>query len=543
LERQSTRKILRNIGVSFLIVIGILVIFTTFFLKNIVNNQLKKEIENTFGGFYTLNFEKSATSLSFTGFNVQFEGVTFSSDTSNLGMLARYPALFFKSDKLRVLEINIFEVFWGPEINTGKVQIDKPELLFYVPESGMPPGTEESGSSESAIERINMKEISLIEGKASFVFHRNQNDTLFAGSNLSLHIENLGFNLLSEESVLNTATLDQMEFSLNQLRMSPEDSEYDYEIDSLSFNYKAELLACYDLSMKPKANAIQMARNTPFRRTVFDMEIDSLIYQSKDFKALKRGESIKGQSLKLMGLRLHLDRNKSIALDESRYKKLFHESLLALPFHVELDTIQINNALIDYKIHQRRQEPTGNLILSGLNGIITPIDTRNRQEIKAKFTGRFMREASFAFNMNLPLKSPKKHSYNGNIGSMSFRGLNPLISNLTRVRMDAGTIQSIEFQGNAGELLNEGSMKLIYSDLKLSVTDNSNNKKWLQSGLGNLLVRNNSKADKAGNPVIIQYSYQRPHYKDHLDLYAGGLIDGFAQGVLPKVIYQMVMGN
>lgn len=542
MNRPATRAF-KNIGISLLIVIGSLAIFTTFFLKNIVNNQLKKEVEKTFGGFYTLNFEKSTTSLSVSGFNVQFEGVTFNSDTSNLNMLARYPALFFKTDKLKVLDINIFEVFLGPEINTGGVQIDKPELLFYIPEGGKPPDSDESSASSSGIERIKVKEISLNEGKASFLFHGNQKDTLISGHDVSLHITDLDIDLLSQSNVLNSATAEQIKLSLKELRLSPENSEYAYEMDSLAFNYQAELLAGYDLSMKPKGNPIQMAGSTAFRKTVFDLEIDSLLYKSKDFRSLKQLETIKGQSLNLMGLRLLLHRNKSLPLDESQYKKLFHQSLLALPLHVELDSISITNALIDYKIHQRRPEPTGNLILSALSGVVTPVNTRTREEIKARFKGRFMREATFTFNMNLPLKKPENHSYSGNIGSMSFRGLNPLISNLTKVRMDAGTIQSIDFRGTANELLNQGNMKLVYSDLKLSVTDNSNNRKWLQSGVSNLLIRNNSKSAKTGEPVSIQYRYQRPYYKDHLDLYAGGLIDGFAQGVLPSLIYQMVMGN
>lgn len=542
MNRPATRAF-KNIGISLLIVIGSLAIFTTFFLKNIVNNQLKKEVEKTFGGFYTLNFEKSTTSLSVSGFNVQFEGVTFNSDTSNLNMLARYPALFFKTDKLKVLDINIFEVFLGPEINTGGVQIDKPELLFYIPEGGKPPDSDESSASSSGIERIKVKEISLTEGKASFLFHSNQKDTLISGHDVSLDITDLDIDLLSQSNVLNSGTAEQIKLSLKELKLSPENSEYAYEMDSLAFNYQAELLAGYALSMKPKGAPIQMAGSTAFRKTIFDLEVDSLLYKSKDFRSLKRLETIKGQSLNLMGLRLLLHRNKSLPLDESQYKKLFHQSLLALPLQVELDSISITNTLIDYKIHQRRPEPTGNLILSALSGVVTPVNTRTREDIKARFKGRFMREATFTFNMNLPLKNPENHSYSGNIGSMSFRGLNPLISNLTKVRMDAGTIQSIDFRGTANELLNQGNMKLVYSDLKLSVTDNSNNRKWLQSGVSNLLIRNNSKSAKTGEPVSIQYRYQRPHYKDHLDLYAGGLIDGFAQGVLPSLIYQMVMGN
>lgn len=540
---EPLKKVLKRIAVGLLVFITLLTIFTTFFLKDIVNNQLKKEIENTFGGFYSLTFDRSATSLSFKGFNVQFEGVTFNSDTSNLYMLTRYPALFFKTDKLQVLEINVLEIFWGAEINTGRILVEKPELVFYVPDQNISPGNEESNTSESTIERINLKEINLTEGKASFVFQKNQNDTLFYGNNVSLLIENLGFNLLSEANVLNTATMEQMEFTLNDLKMSPLDSEYDYGLDSMSFNYKNESLSCYDLSVKPKGNPVRMASNTQYRKTIFDMEVDSLIYQSKDFRALKRGESIKGQSLKLMGLRLYLDRNKSIPLNEDRYKQLFHESLLALPLHVELDTVQVSNALIDYKIHEYKKNEPGNLILSRINGLITQIDTRNRDEIKAEFKGRFMDEAPFTFNINLPLQKPKQHTYNGSIGSMSFKALNPLIGNLTRVRMEEGTINSIRFKGTGGDLLNEGTMTLLYKDLKLSVTDNSNNRRWLQSGIGNLLVRNNSKSDNTGDPISIQYSYKRPHYKDHLDLYAGGLIDGFAQGVLPKAIYSLVMGN
>ena len=536
------KKVLKRIAVGLLVFVALLTVFTTFFLKDIVNNQLKKEIENTFGGFYSLTFDKSSTSLSFKGFNVQFEGVTFNSDTSNLYMLTKYPALFFKTEKLQVLEISILEFFWGPEINTGKILVEKPDLLFYVPDQDLSPDNSESNSGKSAIEKINLEVIDLKEGKASFVFQQNQNDTLFAGKNVSLHIENLGFNLLSNANVLNTATMEQMEFSLNDLKMSPPDSEYNYGLDSMSFNYKKESLSCYDLSVKPKGNPVRMASNHRFRKTIFDIEVDSLIYQSKDFKALKRGESIKGQSLKLMGLRLQLDRNKSLPLNEDRHKKLFHESLLALPLHVELDTIQINNALIDYKIHQQRKE-AGNLMLSGVEGLITQIDTKRRNVVRAEFKGRFMRESAFAFNVSLPLQKPKEHTYNGSIGGMSFRGLNPLISNLTRVRMEEGTIQRIQFHGSGGDLLNSGTMTLLYKNLKFSVTDNANNRRWLQSGIGNLLVRNNNKSDKAGEPLSIQYSYKRPHYKDHLDLYAGGLIDGFAQGVLPKAIYTLVMGN
>ena len=152
-----------------------------------------------------------------------------------------------------------------------------------------------------------------------------------------------------------------------------------------------------------------------------------------------------------------------------------------------------------------------------------------------------MNASAFWLQLNLPLSTPEKHSYKGEIESMKFTALNPLIANLTRVQMENGTLEHIAFSGTGGTLLNQGQMTLRYSDFKFSLTNKANDKRWLQSGLGNLLVRGSNKTDKQGEPLTISYSYKRPPYKDHLDLYAGGLIDGFAQGVLPKLIYQLVM--
>ena len=109
--------------------------------------------------------------------------------------------------------------------------------------------------------------------------------------------------------------------------------------------------------------------------------------------------------------------------------------------------------------------------------------------------------------------------------------------------MEEGWIERIDFDGKGSEYLNQGVMKIAFHDLKLSVTNDNNKKKWIQSGLGNLITRNNNRTDESETADQLEYSYERPHYKDHLDMYGGGLINGFALGILPKPIYNLVMNN
>lgn len=517
-------------------------VFVTFFLKDIVNNRLQKEIKSTFGEFYQLSFDRSATALSTSGFSISFQKVEFKTDTSNAYMLTKYPAIFFETDLLKINNIHVLNLLLDSKLAVGSVAIDEPQLLFFIPKNGE--ALDDSGSQSNSndfIEHIDINDISIKDGKASFVFQKHRSDTLFSGKNFFLNIENLGLDLKSKENIVRTGTLNQMEFSLESLKMAPLNSDYTYAIDVIAFNYQEEIFQAKKLAIKPTGNPKQMAATSQFRKSIFSIQVDSLAYLSKDFNALKNREYVNGELLNIMGLNMVIDRNKSIPLDETKHKKLFHQSLMELPIDINLDSILIKNTSIDYRVHSKGNNKPGRLLLTKIDGSIANINTEAQSDVEAKFEGTFMADGPFNLNIQLPLSKPKTHSYNGNIGAMDFTSLNPLVANLTKVKMEEGKIERIDFDGVGSELVNEGNMTLAFSDLKLSVTGSDNSKKWLQSGLGNLLVRNNNRTDGASATDSIKYTYQRPPYKDHLDLYGTGLINGFAKGVLPKAIYSMVM--
>ena len=84
---KSWKRVIKRIAVGLLIFVALLGVFATFFLKDIVNNQLQKQIKSTFGDFYQLSYESSSTALSTSGFSINFEKVLFEADTSNQLMM------------------------------------------------------------------------------------------------------------------------------------------------------------------------------------------------------------------------------------------------------------------------------------------------------------------------------------------------------------------------------------------------------------------------------------------------------------------------
>lgn len=539
-------RIFKITGLSVLTAIFLISIFVTFFLKDIINNRLKKEIKDTFGDFYTLSFENSYTSLSWNGFNVEFEKVAFETDTSNRFMMIRYPAVFFKTNSFRVVNINISDLFFRSVIDVNKVAIEKPELLFFIPEKASAAQSDGPKSQEvkkNAIDSIRVANFDLTDGHASFVFHRNLADTLYSGNQVNVKMEGLKIDLNSTESIIKTSKVEQVAFSLNEIILSPKESDYKYLIDGIKFNYKEELLRVNGVKISSKRDPYKMTLESKFRKTIFNISLDTLIYKSAHFKELKDLSAIKGTSLSLVKLNMQLARNKSIPLDETRYKELFHQSFLHLPIPVEIDSLYLKNSSIDYKVYSDKELQPGNLMLTKLNATISNLYTEaeKRDTIKADFKGIFMQDGPFSIEFNLPLNDPKNHTYKGYIGSMEFTSLNPLIANLTRIQLAEGRINRLDFEGRGNQLKNWGTMRSDFQGLKLKVTDSKNNVRWLQSGLGNLIARKNNRGNRNGFVEPIDYVFQRPPYKDHLTLYAGGLIEGFALSILPESVYKLIM--
>ncbi|WP_323757120.1 hypothetical protein [Roseivirga sp.] len=538
-------KIFKITGLTVFIAVFLMSIFVTFFLKDLINNRLKKEIKDTFGDFYTLSFENSYTSLSWNGFNIEFEKVDFETDTANKFMMIRYPAVFFKTNSFKVVDINISHLFFRSVIDVNSVAIHQPELLFFIPEksSYSQSDSPKEEVKKSAIDSIRVANFDLTSGHASFVFHRNSADTLYAGEQVNVKMEGLEIDLNSTESIIKTSKVEQVAFSLNEILLSPKDSGYKYLIEGIIFDYQNELLQCFGVKVTSKRNPYKMTLENKYRETIFNLSLDTLTYKSANFKELKDLSSIKGTALHLVNLNMDLVRNKSIPLDETLYKKLFQESFLSLPIPVEIDSLYLKNSSIDYKLYSNKEPHPGHLMLTELDATISNLYTKNekRDVITASFKGVFMQDAPFTFEAKLPLKDPKNHTYKGHIGAMEFTSLNPLIANLTRIKLAEGKINSIHFEGRGNQLKNWGAIRSDFEGLKLKVTDNQNNERWLQSGLGNLIARKNNRRGKNGLVEPIEYIFERPPYKDHLTLYAGGLIDGFALSILPKSVYNLIM--
>lgn len=179
-------------------------------------------------------------------------------------------------------------------------------------------------------------------------------------------------------------------------------------------------------------------------------------------------------------------------------KKLPQQLLGDLNVYVNVKTINIFNGYISYEEHPRDSVSPGQIFFDHLEGQIQNVtndqvllDRKTRLSLQLKT--RLMGKSPFRMHMNMPLK----HRYNyftfgGTLDKVVLPDLNPVLMPLTRLKIEKGVVESLDFFGMANEDYAEGTVRLFYHDLKVSVLDKKipHRKIKLRSFILNQLIRN-----------------------------------------------------
>jgi hypothetical protein len=178
-------------------------------------------------------------------------------------------------------------------------------------------------------------------------------------------------------------------------------------------------------------------------------------------------------------------------------KKLPQQLLGDLNVTVNIKTVNIINGFISYEEHPRDSTSSGQIFFDQLEGQIQNVTNDRvlpdrKTRLSLRLSTRLMGRSPFRIHMNMPLK----HRYNyftfgGSLDRVVLPDLNPVLMPLTRLRIEKGVVESLGFFGMANEDYAEGTVRLFYHDLKVSVLDKKipHRKKKLRSFILNQIIR------------------------------------------------------
>jgi hypothetical protein len=116
--------------------------------------------------------------------------------------------------------------------------------------------------------------------------------------------------------------------------------------------------------------------------------------------------------------------------------------------------------------------------------------------------------------MSIPVASPEfSMQYSGSLSRMDLRTLNSFLEVSDQMRIKAGVIQEVTFKVNVASGRASGTLRGVYTDLKLAAIDKyTRSEKGFSNGVisfiaNNLKIRRNNIPDKSGSMKIGEVKY------------------------------------
>jgi hypothetical protein len=537
-------RIIKRLAAILLIVVIATGVFVVFFLENIIIKTLDNKIEATFGSNYQLKYDSEKIRLDGLRVNFSFEKVKFSTDTSHNSLTENYPILFFEATNFSVQGISVIDLLLNKSINVEHLELNQPELLILKRGNTQQEIQQQTDSVQSEIpkillEYISLNSLSILNGKGAIISYQNKADTLYSAKEISLKIKEIQTDLSSNIIDPNTIKLKDIDLKLDQVFLNPTFSAYKFLVDKGHLRLKKGVLEGFGITAFPKKSFYQTSLESKYRKTLYDIKLDTFLCQSEHLMKMFSDQLFKTSSIELKNIQANFFENNNIAKEENVIKPLLNESILNIPFDMDIDSIMIKNGFIQYQFLAKNSEIPALIEFTELNGLIANIrkSTGKADTVKVFLESKFMHEAPFTFIAEYPLSNINYQWYSGHIRSMPFTSFKPAFRGTKKIDFKKGQINNIFFTGIIEESKTSGQLIFDYEGLKVQIYSKKQKKKWLKSKISNLIIRNNGKQSKEKTNQQVNFNYERPPSVGQFGLYAHGIMDGLAQVILPKSIY------
>ena len=244
------------------------------------------------------------------------------------------------------------------------------------------------------------------------------------------------------------------------------------------------------------------------------------------------------QCITINDLNASIFRDKPLVFPNKPDTKLLHQIMAELGVKVNIDTIKVKKADIQYEEFVKQAVGPGvvsfnNLYASVYN--ITNIDTlsekvkhRAYMDAQCNVMNKTLLQASFSF----PLREGiGKYTASGKMKDADLADFNPMLQEVAFVKIEKGHLIDLSFEFNYDLYRSDGSMNFIYEDLKINTLDKESNESTglgeeIKSFLANtFIVKTNNKADNSFRVGAI--SAERDPKKSVFNYWWKSLLTGF----------------
>lgn len=526
-SKVRKKGFIRTIGIIIIIILSLLAVayfgfkmYEKYFLESELNSALRKST----GGLYSFAYDEMT--LDEVNGTLEIKNLNLYYDSVKYKLLEEKPSTIFiiNIPQLNINGIKTPQALLANEIDASVVRIQRPNIQLIHTNAGKYAKriTPEKEVYEQILGDLTKIKIDSVMIEDAGMQISNLKDT----TKNSLQIKNvniaLGDILVNEKG---QADLDRYMFA-KSIQMSCgkiyhilNGGWYALKADSIYLSTDSKQLAIDEFQLEPRYDEETFVRKRPYQVDRFDVRSRKIMVHGIDMQELTE-ENICIDSVIAHNLQLDIYRDLSYERDTlNRVGKYPHQLIAKLPIPLYIGVLQMYEASITYKERSAKTKMAGEVkflhTAAAIHNISNiPDSTAKYPYIDAYVDTRFLNRAPLNVKWRFYINDPQgKFDITAEMGLINATYLNELTEPMGPMHIDRGIIDKLKMQLFGTNMNMEGTVELLYRDLKVKaikvVDDQEFKQQGLKSFVANLIIKNNNPARKDKTPRIARVQNER----------------------------------
>jgi hypothetical protein len=350
--------------------------------------------------------------------------------------------------------------------------------------------------------------------------------------------EKITFNLSNFriENKPSTGFIHSTDFSFSVQNTKHQDKKkfYQFAIGSSEYSSKSNRFTARDIRLIPNFSKEKFNKQTGYQADYYKGKIDSVIISQPNLRRWFEKNELAGKFMSVRGLDFDIYRDKRLPFDETRRPEMLQDMIKDLPYPVQIDSLRLINASINYTEQPELGDKEGKISFSAINVTLKPFTNMKASnskipDFRLDGTATIMDSCQMKVSMNYQMNHPDNlFTASGSLSPFNMRILNPVLEPLSLVSIRTGQVDQFNFNFTADRKQSTGQLWFGYSDMRISVLElkdgNTKETKFASFIANSFLLKSRNPRGKELEPDEI--SFQRDEKRSVLNYWWKSIFSG-----------------
>lgn len=505
--------------------------------KKILDRQLSRSVSESSDSLYTLAYKEIHLNL-LTG-SMSIDNLVLLPDSSVYARMVqerRAPSTVYNAQmsSLEISGMNIIKYFTKKRIDANVFVMKDPEITVIDDQRSIDttPKVDLYQSISNSIRGFRVGRISLSDTKLTFTqIRKDSSKVLTQLQGVDIQLRNFQVDSISAYDPSRFFYAQNFELGLDKWDYRTPDSLYWMHVKKISYNAVDRDLKIGEMQLEPRYNKADFDRKVKTQQDRFQLAFRDIELQQIPFLKLLQQQNLFIKKASINGGELHVYRNRQLPMPPGNKLGQFPNQILhklSLPMHI--DSMSVKGVEISYTEVSDITGESGKVSFHNAGGVfrnISNVDSlvaRNGHctiDLHAILMQTGKLRAHFDFTLG---SETGAFAVSGLLNNMDGKEFNQMTTAMGNIEIRSADIKELEFNMQGNEKSASGALKFLYSNLKVSMLkededkDGNKKRKGLISLLANMLAIKNENP-KPGEPVrIVHPTFQRDITKSFFNL-------------------------